>query len=97
MSSKVYSEVDSRTYSQIMMKSGKDILCSVDTKGKVVQRNSIFMKIIKKSKEVSDLAKKNGLINTLSGPLAGSVKPLVDDLWFKWSTAVGNHSFLKFI
>ena len=94
--SKVYLEVDSKTYSQRMMKYGKDILCSI------VQRKGIFSKlnkIIKKRKNVSDLAQdiEDGMINTLSRPLDDSVKPLVDEFVVEIVDSGGQPQFLEIL
>ena len=96
ISSKVYSEVDSKTYSQMMMKSGKDILCSV------VQRKGIISKlkkVIKKRKKVSDLAQdiEDGMINTLSRPFDYSVKPLVDKFVVEMVDSGGQPQFLEIL
>ena len=102
VSSKVYSEVDSKTYSQMMMKSGKDILCSVDRAAKDVQRKGVFSKlkkIIKKRKKVSNLTQivEDGLINTLSTASADSVKPLVDEFVVEMVDSGGQPQFLEIL
>ena len=100
--SKIYSEVDSKTYSQMMMKSGKDMLCSVGMTGKDVQRNGIISKlkkIIKKRKKVSHLTQiiEDGLIDTLSTPLADCVKPLVDEFVVEMIDSGGQPQFLEIL
>ena len=95
-SSKVYSEVDSKTYSQMMMKSGKDIL------GSVVQKKGIigkWKKIIKKKKKVSDLTQivEDGLINSLSTRSTDSVKPLIDEFVVEMVDSGGQPQFLEIL
>ena len=93
-SSKIYSEVDSKTYSQMMMKSGKDIL-SFQKKGIMGK----WKKIIKKKKKVSDLTEtvEDGLIDTLSTPLADSVKPLIDEFVVEMVDSGGQPQFLEIL
>ena len=96
VSSKVYSEVDSETYSQMMLKSGKDNLCSV------VQRKGIISKlkkIIEKKKKVSDLAQdiEDSMINTLSKSSTYSVKPLIDEFVVEMVDSGGQPQFLEIL
>ena len=100
--SKVYSELDPKTYSQMMMKSGKDVLCSVDMTAKDVQKKGITVKlkkIIKKKKKVSDLTQiiEDGLIDTLSTPLADFVKPLIDEFVVEMIDSGGQPQFLEIL
>ena len=96
VSPKIYSEVDSETYSQMMMKSGKDILCSVAQRKGIISK---FKKIIKKRKKISDLAQdvENGMINTLSRRSADSVKPLVDEFVVEMVDSGGQPQFLEIL
>ena len=96
ISSKVYSEIDSKTYSQMLMKSGKDILFSVVQKKGIVGK---WKKIFKKKKKVSDLTQiiEDGLINTLSSPLADIVKPLVDEFVVEMIDSGGQPQFLEIL
>ena len=96
VSSKVYSEFDSKTYSQMMMKSGKDILSSVVQKKGIMGK---WKKIIKKKKKVSDLTEivEDGLIDTLSTPLADSVKPLIDEFMVEMIDSGGQPQFLEIL
>ena len=95
-SSKVYSEVDSKTYSQMMMKSGKDNLSSVVQKKGIMGK---WKKIIKKKKKVSVLTEiiEDGLINTFSTPLADSVRPLVDEFVVEMVDSGGQPQFLEIL
>ena len=95
-SSKVYSEISPEKYSQMMMKSAKDVLnsASCDTTGKDVLMKDIETEVFG---ELSQLTQgiEDGLIDAL--PMADLVKPLSDELVVEMSDSGGQPQFLEIL